>query len=78
MIQWYYEIWYDDNIIKLETIKNSFIKLGISFPMNGSKNDEFIFPDDTEIKHSNIKNYKNIINNSINVEYKESNNDEFI
>ena len=75
MIQWCYEIWYDDNIIKLENIKNSFTKSGISFPMDGSKDDDFVFPDDTEIKHNNIKNYKNIINNSNKEEYNELNND---
>ena len=72
MIQWCYEIWYDDNIITSDNIKNSFTKTGISFPMDGSKNDQFKFPDDEEIspgynnKNKNLKlnnnNYDEITN----------------
>ena len=75
LIQLCYEIWYDNDIIKLETIKNSFTKAGISFPMDGSKDDDFVFPEETEIKHSNIKKNKNIINNSIKEEHNELDND---
>ena len=65
MIQWCYEIWYDDNIITSNNIKNSFTKSSISFPMDGSKDDQFKFPDDEEISHEpNNKNLKLNNNNS--------------
>ena len=75
LIQWCYEIWYDNDIIKLETTKNSFTKEGISFPMDGSKEDDFVFPEETEIKHSNIKKNKNIIIKSKKEEDNELDND---
>ena len=69
MIQWCYEIQYDDKIITLDNIKNSFTKSGISFPMNGSKDEELKFLDDNEIYHGNTNKNKNkIIINNINEE----------
>ena len=65
MIQWCYEIWYDDNIIINDNIKNSFTKSGISFLMDGSKDDQFKFPDDEKISHgSNNKNKNLKLNNN--------------
>ena len=37
MIQWCDEITYDNKIITLDNIKNSFTKFGISFPRDGWK-----------------------------------------
>ena len=45
MIQWCYEIWYDDNIIQLETC---FTKSDISFSIDESKDNKLDFPDETK------------------------------
>ena len=63
MIQWCYEITYDDKIITLENIKNSFTKSGISFPLMDGSRDEFKYLDDNEIYHGNTNKNKIIINN---------------
>ena len=65
MIQWCYEIWYDDNIITSDNIKNSFTKSGISFSMDGSKDAQFKFPDDEELSHGPNNKNKNLkLNNN--------------
>ena len=39
-------VWYDDDLISKTTITNSYLKAGITFPLDGSKDDEFVFPEE--------------------------------
>ena len=40
------DIWWDDEKIKPSAIVNSFNKAAINFPLDGSKDVEFVFPDE--------------------------------
>ena len=39
-------VWYDDDLISKTAITNSYLKAGITFPLDGGMDDEFVFPEE--------------------------------
>ena len=39
-------VWYDVDVISKAIITNSYLKAGITFPLDGSMDDEFVFPEE--------------------------------
>jgi len=46
IINWVIEVWWDDEKIKTSAILNSFNKAAISYPLDGSKDVDFVFPEE--------------------------------
>ena len=46
IINWVIDVWWSDEKIKPSAIINSFNKAAITFPMDGSRDNEFIFPEE--------------------------------
>jgi DNA-binding transcriptional MerR regulator len=46
IINWVIDVWWNDEKIKTSAIINSFNKAAISYPLDGSKDSDFIFPDE--------------------------------
>ena len=46
IINWVMEVWWNDDKIKPSAIINSFNKAAITYPMDGSKDNDFIFPEE--------------------------------
>lgn len=46
VINWVIDVWWDDEKIKISSIINSFRKSAINYPLDGSKDVEFVFPDE--------------------------------
>jgi len=46
VINWVIDVWWDDEKIKISSILNSFRKAAINFPLDGSRDVEFVFPDE--------------------------------
>ena len=40
------KVWYDDDLINKVSITNSYLKAGITYPLDGSMDDEFEFPEE--------------------------------
>ena len=56
------EIWFNDDYIKKFTIINSFFKSSITFNMDGSDDEKFLFP---EALNETDSIYDNFVNNLI-------------
>jgi hypothetical protein len=46
IINWVIDVWWNDDKIKTSAIINSFTKAGINYPLDGSKDVEFVFPEE--------------------------------
>ena len=46
IINWVMDVWWNDEKIKPSAIINSFYKAAITYPMDGTKDDDFIFPEE--------------------------------
>ncbi len=46
IIRWVIDVWWDDDKIKISSIINSFTKAGINYPLDGSKDVDFVFPEE--------------------------------
>ena len=46
IVNWVIETWWDDEKIKTSAILNSFNKAAISYPLDGSKDVDFVFPEE--------------------------------
>jgi len=46
IINWVIDVWWDDEKIKISSIINSFTKAGINYPLDGSKDEDFVFPEE--------------------------------
>ena len=43
---WVIDVWWDDEKIKISAILNSFSKAGINYPLDGSRDVDFVFPEE--------------------------------
>ena len=46
VINWVIDVWWDDEKIKISSILNSFRKAAINYPLDGTRDVEFVFPDE--------------------------------
>ena len=46
IINWVIDVWWDDEKIKISAILNSFSKAGINYPLDGSRDVDFVFPEE--------------------------------
>jgi len=46
IVNWVIDVWWNDEKIKTSAIINSFNKAAISYPLDGSKDSDFVFPEE--------------------------------
>lgn len=65
IVEWVYETWINDDIIKSDTIIKSFKKCGISLNSDGSEDDNFVYPCESFEEEKNKKMEENLLTDTI-------------